>query len=227
MNKIHKKQIILIFLLIKLTLQSQTIDVGFGLFITNQKEFKNGKQFQMSVGKRFSKLFSLSIQLTSGSSKDIVNFYPTYRKYSFNRPNTDTFYNVTETNRFTFKTFLLKSRFYINPNNKLNLFVTPILGVSQLKETKKYKSSNYNTIEKYPLAGSILISNGVEIGLEYPLNKRKSLLLNCSNNFLYIFSKQLLTDVYNPNFNNKNTRYHSIQINLRYEFSKKFINPKS
>ena len=206
-------------------LNAQTVSVGGGLFNTNQEVFKNGKQFQIDAGVRLSKILACNVYYSKGTSADIINFHPVLRIYSFNRPNTDTFYNVTETNKFSFKTYLFKARFYFNPKNKLNFFITPIVGFSKLTETKTYKSQDYNTTEKYPVNNLPYISTGLEIGLEFPLTKRKNILLNVSNSFLYIFSQDLITDVYNPSFNQLNTHYNLLQFNLRYEFSKKFTTP--
>lgn len=208
-------------------LNAQTVSAGCGLFNTNQEVFKNGKQFQIDAGVRFSKILACNIYYSKGTTADIINFYPMLRIYSFNRPNTDTFYNVTETNKFSFKTYLFRARFYCNPKNKLNLFITPIVGFSKLTETKMYKSQDYNKTEKYPVDDFPFISTGLEIGLEFPLTKRKNIFLNVSNSFLYVFSQQLITDVYNPSFTWQNTRCNSFQINLRYEFSRKFTNPKA
>lgn len=225
-NTMKKKYLVVLSFILVLSLKSQTFNTGLGYFNTNQDVFQKGKQFQISVGKRFTKLVSFNMQYSFGNSANITYFYPIYVKYDFNRPNSDTFYNVTETNKFSFNTYLLKVRFYLNSKNKLNLFYTPIIGVSKLTETKKYVSQEYNTTKKYPISGSISFSAGSEFGLEYPLNKKKNILLNISNSFLFIYSKNLITDVYNPSFNIKNTLYNCIQINIRYEFSKQFLNLK-
>ncbi len=223
-----KKYYLLIWLtFIGYYLKAQTVSVGSGLFNTNQDVFKKGKQFQIDAGVRLSKKLLCNIHYSKGFTANIINYYPLLQIYSFNRPNIDTFYNVTETNKFSFKTYLFKARFFCNPKNKLNFFITPIVGFSKLTETKIYESQHYNTTERYPVDDFPYISTGIEIGLEFPLTKRKNILLNVSNSLLYIFSKNLITDVYNPSFNRQNTRYNSLQINLRYEFSRKFTTPNA
>lgn len=207
-------------------LNGQTVSLGFGLFNTNQEVFKNGKHFQIDAGFRVSKYLTCSFNYSQGTCADIINFYPMYRVYSWSNPTIDTFYNVTETNKFSFKTYLLKAKFYCNPKNKLNVFISPILGLSKLTETKIYRSQVYNETDIYPVDEPLYISTGFEVGLEFPLNKRKNILLNVSGSYLYIFSDRSVTDVYNPSFTWHDTQYNSLQLNLRYEFSKKFTNPK-
>jgi len=206
-------------------LKAQTVGAGFGFFNTNQEVFKNGKNIQIDAGLRFSKFVSFNICYSYNIIPDVIKFHPKVIRYYYDSQmsgtfyNTDTFYNVTETRKFSFQTYLFKARFYCNPKNKLNLFITPILGFSKLTETIKRSGQDYNSSQKYPVGGNIYGSIGMEIGLEFPLNRRKNIFINVSNTFLDISTDDLNTDVHNPEFNSQNTKYNSFQISFRYEFS--------
>lgn len=222
-----KYYLILWFTFIGIYLKGQTVSIGYGLFHTNQDVFKKGQHFQIDAGLRVSKFLTCSFNYSQGTSADIVNFYPMYRVYySWFNTDVDTFYNVKETNKYSFRTYLFKARFYCNTKNRLNVFITPIFGLSKLTETKIFRSQLYNETDIYPVDAPLYISNGLEVGLEFPLNKRKNILLNVSSSYLYIFSNRPVTDVYNPSFTWFDTQYNSLQLNIRYEFSKKFTNPK-
>jgi len=215
-------------------LKAQTVSAGFGRFNTNQEVFRSGNNIQIDAGLRFSKFVSFNISYSNNIIPDVIKFHPKVIRYYYDSQmsgtfyNSDTFYNVTETRKFSFQTYLFKARFYCNPKNKLNLFISPIVGFSKLTETINRSGQDYNnSSQKYPLVGFINSSAGMEIGLEFPLTRRKNIFINVSNTFLYISTDQLLTDVYNPEFNSQNTKYNSFQISFRYEFSKKFTTPKT
>ena len=203
---------------------AQTISVGGGLFTSNHDVFKKGRQIQFELGKKISKTVLLSCSYSYGRSPNNKEFHPIYFLSSFLQPPSDTFFNVNEVNKYSVETYLVKTRILLNANQDLNVFITPILGISMLSEAITYRSADYNNNVEYKEWYPTL---GLEAGLERHLNKSKTVFASTSYCLLKIYSEDSWTDVYNPSFMSQNTFYCSLQIRLRFQFSEKFQKKQS
>jgi hypothetical protein len=196
-------------LLLGLSLNSQSFELGMGSFSTNQRVFETGHHYQLGIGYRVSKILMPAVSCIVGISPDI---HRVSNLYSLQ----DTFYGVNQTESYKMRLFVFNPRLFLSPAKWLSVTFSPLLGFADLWETIKHEHPQYNSTRKYGYSCKLY---GTEFGLEVPLIKKK-FFINTSWQIMRIRSEDQVLHMYTPAFNQTHMTLQSLQLRLRWDFGK-------
>lgn len=123
--------------------QGPEIQAGMLQNYANTRHYDNCKGLYLQVGYNIGKALCLSLYGSGFNGNKFSYFFPTLIEYGMTgfmpNGNNDTFYNITYNQKYKASQFLMKARITLNPDSRVNLFLQPAVGFTNLKEINDYQ----------------------------------------------------------------------------------------